>query len=146
MEVIISESKLTKVLHKYLNMSFEGFDECIYDWAEFGCGMGVCCDPYAIGFALPQNEYNDYLFKLVDGNNYDGDGDYPSELSDELPEVCEDRPDLSDSGFETILISEDMYERITDLFGNISIWRSSLLSLINNTFGTNARSLMYIYE
>lgn len=146
MEVIISESKLTKVLHTYLTMSFEGFDDCYHDWAEFGCGMGVCCDPYAIGFVLPQNEYNEYLFKLVDGNNYDDDGDYPSELSDELPEVCKDRPDLSDSGFETILISEDMYERITDLFGNISIWRNSLLSLINNTFGTNARSLMYIYE
>jgi len=146
MEVIISESKLTKVLHKYLNMSFEGFDNCYHDWAEFNCGMGVCCDPYAIGFVLPDSEYNEYLFKLVDGNNYDDDGDYPSELSDDLPEVCENRPDISNSEFESILISEDVYERITDLFGNISIWRSSLLSIINKTFNTNARSLFYIYE
>jgi hypothetical protein len=77
MEVIISESKLTKVLHTYLTMSFEGFNDCIYDWSEFNCGMGICCDPYAIGFVLPDSEYNEYLFKLVDGNNYDDDGDYP---------------------------------------------------------------------
>lgn len=146
MEVIISESKLTKVLHKYLNMSFEGFDNCYHDWAEFNCGMDVCCDPYAIGFVLPDSEYNEYLFKLVDGNNYDDDGNYPSELGDDLPEVCENRPDVSNSEFESILISEDVYERITDLFGNISIWRSSLLSIINKTFNTNARSLFYIYE
>jgi hypothetical protein len=146
MEVIISESKLTKVLHTYLTMSFEGFNDCIYDWSEFNCGMGICCDPYAIGFVLPDSEYNEYLFKLVDGNNYDDDGDYPSDVSDDLPEVCEDRPDLSNSKFESILISEDMYERITDLFGNIDIWRGSLLSIINKTFNTNARSLFYIYE
>ena len=146
MEVIISESKLTKVLHTYLTMSFEGFNDCIYDWSEFNCGMGICCDPYAIGFVLPDSEYNEYLFKLVDGNNYDDDGDYPSDVSDDLPEVCEDRPDLNNSKFESILISEEMYERITDLFGNIDIWRGSLLSIINKTFNTNARSLFYIYE
>ena len=146
MEVIISESKLTKVLHTYLTMSFEGFNDCIYDWSEFNCGMGICCDPYAIGFVLPDSEYNEYLFKLVDGNNYDDDGDYPSDVSDDLPEVCEDRPDLSNHEFESILISEEMYERITDLFGNIDIWRGSLLSIINKTFNTNARSLFYIYE
>ena len=127
-------------------MSFEGFDNCYHDWAEFNCGMGVCCDPYAIGFVLPDSEYNEYLFKLVDGNNYDDDGDYPSELSDDLPEVCENRPDVSNSEFESILISEEMYERITDLFGNISIWRSSLLSIINKTFNTNARRVWYQYE
>ena len=146
MEVIITESKLTKVLHTYLTMSFEGFDDCYHDWAEYNCGMGVCCDPYAIGFNLPDSEYNEYLFKLVDGNNYDDDGDYPSELSDDLPEVCKDRPDLTNSGFESILISEEMYERINDLFNDINIWRKPLLSIINNTFNTNARSLFYIYE
>ena len=146
MEVIIPQSKLTKVLNTYLVMSFEGFDNCYHDWAEFNCGMGVCCDPYAIGFVLPDSEYNEYLFKLVDGNNYDDDGDYPSELSDDLPEVCENRPDVSNSEFESILISEEMYERITDLFGNISIWRSSLLSIINKTFNTNARRVWYQYE
>jgi hypothetical protein len=146
MEVIISESKLTKVLHTYLTMSFEGFNDCIYDWSEFNCGMGICCDPYAIGFVLPDSEYNEYLFKLVDGNNYDDDGDYPSDVSDDLPEVCEDRPDLSNHEFESILISEEMYERINDLFNDINIWRKPLLSIINNTFNTNARSLFYMYE
>jgi hypothetical protein len=146
MEVIISESKLTKVLHTYLTMSFEGFDNCYHDWAEYNCGMGVCCDPYAIGFNLPDSEYNEYLFKLVNGNYYDDDGDYPAELSDDLPEVCEDRPDISDSEFETILISEEMYERLNDLFNDINIWRKPLLSIINKTFHTNARSLFYIYE
>jgi oligoribonuclease NrnB/cAMP/cGMP phosphodiesterase (DHH superfamily) len=108
--------------------------------------MGICCDPYAIGFVLPDSEYNDYLFKLVNGNYYDDDGDYPKDISEELPEVCEDRPNINDSDFETILITEDMYERITDLFGDIDIWRDSLLSLINKTFNINARSLLYIYE
>ena len=131
MEVIISESKLTKVLHTYLTMSFEGFDDCIYDWSEFNCGMGICCDPYAVGFALPDSEYNDYLFKLVNGNYYDDDGDYPSDVSDELPEVCENRPDISDSEFESIIISEEMYERINDLFYDINIWRKPLLFIIN---------------
>ena len=65
MKVTITETKLTKVIHKYINVSFEGFDNCHYDWAEFSCGLGVCCDPYAVGFVLPGSEYNDYLFKLV---------------------------------------------------------------------------------
>ena len=146
MEVIISESKLTKVLHKYLNMSFEGFDNCYHDWAEFNCGMGVCCDPYAIGFVLPDSEYNEYLFKLVDGNNYDDDGDYPSELSDDLPEVCENRPDVSNRKFDTIVIDEDMYERLNDLFNDIDVWKEPLLSIINKTFNTNAHRVWYRYE
>ena len=146
MEVIISESKLTKVLHKYLNMSFEGFDNCYHDWAEFNCGMGVCCDPYAIGFNLPDSEYNEYLFKLVDGNNYDDDGDYPSELSDDLPEVCENRPDVSNRKFDTIVIDEDIYERLNDLFNDIDVWKEPLLSIINKTFNTNAHRVWYRYE
>ena len=146
MEVIISESKLTKVLHTYLTMSFEGFDNCYHDWAEYNCGMGVCCDPYAIGFVLPDSEYNEYLFKLVDGNNYDDDGDYPSELSDDLPEVCENRPDVSNRKFDTIVIDEDMYERLNDLFNDIDVWKEPLLSIINKTFNTNAHRVWYRYE
>ena len=146
MEVIITESKLTKVLHTYLTMSFEGFDDCYHDWAEYNCGMGVCCDPYAIGFNLPDSEYNEYLFKLVDGNNYDDDGDYPSELSDDLPEVCENRPDVSNRKFDTIVIDEDMYERLNDLFNDIDVWKEPLLSIINKTFNTNAHRVWYRYE
>ena len=59
MKVTISESKLTKVIHNYIDSSFEGFDNCYYDWADFNCGMGICCDPYAIGFVLPDREYDD---------------------------------------------------------------------------------------
>lgn len=146
MEVIIPQSKLTKVLNTYLVMSFEGFDNCYHDWAEFNCGMGVCCDPYAIGFNLPESEYNEYLFKLVDGKNYDDDGDYPEDLKGDLPEPCENRPDITNKEFTTIVIYEDLYKRISDLFGNIDIWRGPLLSVINKTFNTKARSLIYIYE
>ena len=53
MDVTITEKRLTEVLHKYLNTTIKGFDKCGYDWAEFGCGMGVCCDPYAIVFHYP---------------------------------------------------------------------------------------------
>ena len=146
MEVIISESKLTKALHTYLTMSYEGFDNCYHDWAEFNCGMGVCCDPYAIGFNLPDSEYNDYLFKLIYGGLYDDDGDYPEDLKDELPEPCHNPPDINDSEFNVIIINEDMYERISDLFNDIDVWREPLLSIINKTFNTNARSLVYRYE
>ena len=59
--------------------------------------MGVCCDPYAIGFNLPDSEYNEYLFKLVDVKLYDDDGDYPEDLKGELPEPCHNPPDLNDS-------------------------------------------------
>jgi hypothetical protein len=30
-------------------MLFDGFDDIYYDWAQYNCGMGVCCDPYAVG-------------------------------------------------------------------------------------------------
>ena len=59
MKIVITESKLTEVIYEYLDWSFQGFNKCYYDWAEFNCGMGVCCDPYAVGFVLPQKEYND---------------------------------------------------------------------------------------
>ena len=144
MEVLISESKLTKVLHTYLTMSFEGFDDCYYDWSEFNCGMGVCCDPYAIGFILPRNEYNDYLFKLVDDDHYNDNGHYPSELSDELPEPCHDSPDVMNPEFNTIILSEDMYYRLESLFGNIDVWGKPLLSIINKVFNTKAHHLFYL--
>ena len=146
MKLIITESKISNVLHKYLNLSYEGFDNCSHNWADFNCGWGVCCDIYAVGFILPKDDYDDYLFKLVDGNKYDDDGDYPEELKSELPEICEELPNIQDERFDTILISEDMYDGLTDMFSDINHWRDSLLSLINKTFNTNARHLMYIYE
>ena len=146
MKTIIPESKLTKVLHTYLNLSFEGFENCDYDWANFNCGMGVCCDQYAIGFSLPKSEYDDYLFKLVNSEYYDDDGDYPEELKGELPEPCHNPPNINNPEFDTIVIDEDMYERLNDLFNNINVWREPLLSIINKVFNTNANSLIYLYE
>jgi len=146
MKAIIPESKFTKILHTYLNTSFNGFDDCTYDWANFNCGMGVCCDPYAIGFVLPESEYDDYLFKLADSENYDDDGDYAEELKGELPEPCHNSPDISNPAFDTIIIDEEMYERLNDLFNNINVWREPLLSIINKVFHTNANSLIYLYE
>ena len=143
MNVTITESKFIKVLHTYLNMSFEGFDDIYYDWAQYNCGMGVCCDPYAIGFVLPKNNYDDYLFKLVDGNNYDDDGDYPENIKGDLPEPCYNRPDVKDENFDVIVLSEDMSERLNGFFNNINVWKEPLLSIINNVFNTNAKDLIY---
>lgn len=143
MKAIITESRFTKVLHTYLTMSFEGFDNCYYDWAEFNCGMGVCCDPYAIGFVLPDSEYNEYLFKLVNDKYYDDSGDYPEDIKGDLPEPCHNSPNINDPEFDTIVISEDVYERLNDLFNDINFWRDPLLSIINKVFHTNAHSLIY---
>ena len=142
MDVTITEKRLSEVLYKYLNVTIKGFDKCNYDWADFNCGMGVCCDPYAIGFSLPDKNYDDYLFKLVDGEFYDDDGDYPSNVSEELPEVCESSPNIEYGEFDTIIINEELYETIKKVFGNINIWRNSLLHLLNNIYGFNARTLM----
>ena len=142
MDVTITEKRLTEVLHKYLSTTIKGFDKCDYDWAEFGCGMGVCCDPYAIGFVLPDKNYDDYLFKLVDGEYYDDDGDYPEELRGDLPEVCHNPPNIQYGEFDTVIIREELYRTIRKVFGDIDIWRNSLLHLLNEVYGFNARTLM----
>jgi hypothetical protein len=141
MKATISESRLTKIIHKYINMSFEGFDNCYYNWAEFNCGMGVCCDPYAVGFVLPDSEYNDYLFKLVDGENYNNDGDYPDELSDELPEPCYDLPDITESRFDTLWLGEELTDRLIDMFGGFDVWGDSFLNMFNQKYKTNATQI-----
>ena len=142
MKVKITESQLSKSIHKYLDMTIKGFDNCDYDWAEFYCGMGVCCDPYAIGFVFPDKNYNHYLFKLVDGEFYDDGGDYPEELKGDLPEVCQNPPNIQYGEFDTIIIYEELYESIRKFFGPIDIWRDSLLKVLNDVYGFNARTLL----
>lgn len=146
MDVIITEKRLTEVLYKYLDARIKGFDDCYDDWADFGCGMGVCCDPYAVNFVLNDEDMYDVLFKLVDGDLYDDDGDYPEELKGDLPEVCYNPPNIEDDKFDTIILNEEMFEIITKMFGNINIWRDSLLSILNNTYGMNAKTLLYMYS
>ena len=148
MEYIIDESKLTNIVLKYLNQYFDGFEYMDYNWADFNCGMGVCCDMYAIGFVLPGSEYDDYLFKLVDGEFYDDRGNYPEELSGDLPEVCQSPPNIEYGEYETVIIYEELYQTIKKVFGDINIWRNSLLHLLNEVYGFNARTLMsdWIYD
>jgi len=143
MDYIINENKLTRVISKYLNLSLDGFEVMDYNWADFNCGWGVCCDPYAIGFVLPDNDDpEDYLFKLVDGENYDDDGDYPEELKGELPEVCENLPDLNDPRFDTIVMyNYDLIDRLTDMFGDVDVWGDSFLNLVNQIYGINAKRI-----
>ena len=141
MDYIISEDKLSNVLLKYLNLSFDGFDNLDYNWADFDCGWGVCCDIYAVGFVLPEKEHDDYFFKLVDGENYDGGGDYPEELKGELPEPCYDLPDITESRFNTIVVSEELFDRIEDMFGDMKIWEESFLNIINEMYGVNVTKI-----
>jgi hypothetical protein len=145
MKAIITESKLVKFIHTYLNSSFEGFDECDYNWAEFNCGMGICCDPYAVGFVLPGRGHDDYLFKLVNDEYYDDDGDYPERIKAELPEPCYNPPNINDEEFGIIILSEDMYEPLERLFGDMDVWKGPLLTIINKTFNINARNILYLY-
>ena len=143
-KVLREETNIKPVLRKLLNVLFDGFDDIYYDWAEYNCGMGVCCDPYAIGFVLPQNEYYEYLFKLVDGKRYDVYGDYPKEIRDELPEVCYESPNLKNSDFDTIVIFEELEEEIKDYIGSKDRWKYEFINIINEKFGCEAKRIIFI--
>ena len=54
MNLIIPDTKLQSILLKLLKLEFKGFDDIYYSWANYNCGMGECCDPYAVGFVLPK--------------------------------------------------------------------------------------------
>ena len=138
MEYIIDESNLANVISKFLNLSFDGFEDMDYNWADFNCGWGVCCDIYAIGFVLPDREHDDYLFKLVDGENYNNYGDYPEELMGELPEPCHDFPDITESRFDTLWLGDELIDRLVDMFGNMNVWDKSFLNIVNQKYGTTA--------
>ena len=143
-KVLREETNIKPVLNNLLNMLFDGFDDIYYDWAQYNCGMGVCCDPYAVGFVLPKNNYDDYLFKLVDGNNYSTNSNYPKHLSDELPEVCYEMPDVKNPNFNFIIFYEEFAEEIEAYLGRKGNWKIELLELINEKFGCNATNIMFI--
>ena len=143
-KVLKEETNIKPVLHNLLNMLFEGFDDIYYDWAQYNCGMGVCCDPYAVGFVLPKNDYDDYLFLLVDDDNYDNNGDYPKELRDELPEVCYEMPDVKNPNFNTIIFYEVFAEDIKNYLGDEENWSFDLMDIINEKFGCDAQRIIFI--
>jgi hypothetical protein len=142
--ILREETNIKPILNNMLNMLFDGFDDIYYDWAQYNCGMGVCCDPYAVGFVLPKNDYDDYLFKLVDGNNYSVSGKYSKHLRDELPEVCYEMPDVKNPNFNFILFYEEFAEEIEDYLGPKSNWKMELLELINEKFGCKATNIRFI--
>ena len=144
MKIVVTESKMRSTLLKLLNLTFPGFEDIYYDWADYNCGMGVCCDPYAIGFVLPQNEYDDYLFKLVEGEYYDPNGDYPKELRDDLPEPCHESPDVRDLRFDTIVFYEVFAEEIEQYLGPKKVWEQELLQLLNRMFYMDAKEIIFI--
>ena len=142
--ILKEETNIKPVLHDLLNMLFDGFDDIYYDWAEYNCGMGVCCDPYAVGFVLPKSDYDDYLFKLVDDSKYDIYGDYPKELSEDLPEPCHEYPDVRDPRFDTIVFYEIFAEEIENYLGSQSNWQLVLMELINEKYHCNAENILII--
>lgn len=141
-EILRQEAK-TKLIRKLINSLFEGFDDIYYDWAEYNCGMGVCCDPYAVGFVLPKNDYNDYLFLLVDDDNYDNNGDYPKELRD-LPEACYESPDVRNPNFNTIIFYRIFSEDIENYLGDEKNWAFDLMDIINEKFGCDAQRIIFL--
>ena len=139
-----SEDKVSSTLNQLVNVLFDGFDNADYDWANYNCGMGECCDPYAIGFTLPDKDYDDYIFKLVDGEMYDDDAAYPEEFQDELPEPCYQQPDLNNPRFDTIVFYGSYAEEIEDYMGPERNWKSDLLKIINKQFGCDAKRIVII--
>jgi len=145
MKYIITENKMCSIMEKMLNDEFEGFSDIYYTWANFNCGMGECCDMYAVGFVLPKTNYDDYLFILVDSENYRPFGEY-KDYPEDLPEPCYEQPDINDPKFDTILISEGMYEEMENYFSFFDDWENELLRVLNRTFHMNVKNIRLEYE
>ena len=142
MKLVITENRLHDIIRKSLSIVFNGFENCDYTWADFNCGWGICCDPYAVGFTHPNSEdYEEYIFKLVDSENYNDYGDYPEELKGELPKECEEQPNLLDPRFDTIIFYEEYSEKLEDLLGPSYKWDDSILKVLNEMFGMNATKI-----
>lgn len=138
MKFIISENRMKDALNQVLMM--EGFDDLEYDWCNFNCGMGICCDPYCIIFGKSESSY-DYYFKLVDSSNYDSLGDYPEELKGDLPEPCYDYPNIHDPLFDTIILSEEFSDKLISWVGPMSLWDNLFLDLLKVKFNINANNI-----
>lgn len=152
MKLIITESRIEQIIQKSLSIVFNGFEDIRWNWADFNCGWGVCCDIYAVGFTLPNDEYDNYysyrydnyIFKLVEGKYYDDDGDYPDEMKGELPEECYNQPDLYDPRFDTIVFYEEYAEKLEDLLGPIDKVKTPLLNVLNEMFGMDAKVIIFL--
>jgi len=142
----ISESDKNKklsTLDKLLHIQFKGIDDMWVDWSNYNCGMGECCDPYSISFILPEKNYFEYIFKIVDSSKYDDDADYPREMMDELPEPCEQYPDIRESRFDTLYMPEETTESIEQFYGHRMRWEKDMLTWFNDKFGLNLRDIYY---
>jgi len=42
--ILKEETKIKPILNNTLNMLFDGFDDMYHTWADFNCGIGVCCE------------------------------------------------------------------------------------------------------
>jgi len=143
MKYIITENKIVDILKKYNEKFLKISPENLYySWTDYNCGMGVCCDPYSTGFWKKNSDYDVPLFKLVMSKNYDDDGDYPLDLSDELPEECEQQPDITNPKFDTYIIEEELTEEVKKIFGIHKNWSNHFLDLLNDIFGTQATDIL----
>jgi len=144
MKYTIGEDRMSEIIHRVLVMEFKGFDDIYYDWADFNCGMGVCCDPYAVGFVLPNTNHDDYLFKLIEDKYYDGNGNYGEELTGELPEICEESPNVRDPRLDTYIFYDVFAEKMEMYLGPSYNWEQGLLYFLNKTYYTNATNILII--
>jgi hypothetical protein len=81
---------------------------------------------------------------LVEGEYYDTNGNYPKELSNDLPEPCYESADVRDLRFNTIVFYEVFAEEIEDYLGPKIKWKMELLELINKKFGCEATNIIFI--
>ena len=92
-----------------------------------------------------QKGYDDYLFILVDSEYYRPFGEY-EDYPDELPEPCYENPDIKDPKFDTILISEEMYEEMENYFSFFDDWENELLRVLNRTFHMDVKNIKLEYQ
>jgi hypothetical protein len=132
MKFIITENRMEIILDKTLNSIFPGFNNIEnFGWANYGCGMGECCDPYAVGFVFPGRRYDDYFFKLVKSKYYHPYGSYHGDL----PEDCYEEPNINDKEFDMVILYEE--------FGDNEKMEIELLVYLNKKFNFNASKLIF---